>query len=92
MRVARRAGSHTATNATTVNSTGTTTNTTGSHDFTPNRKLDMKRVSPNAAPTPITTPINASDMPWKITIFLTSPLSAPRAMRMPISCVRCSTE
>jgi hypothetical protein len=66
-------------------------NTAGSDDFTPNRKLAIKRVSPKAAAMPMATPISARAMPWKTTIPRTWPVSAPSAMRIPISCVRCFT-
>jgi len=56
---ARTAGSHTAASATISNRIGMVMNAIGSQDFTPNRKLEMRRVSPNAAATPTTTPIKA---------------------------------
>ena len=46
------AGSHTASSATAASTTGTVTNTIGSHDFTPNSRLAIRRVSPNAAQAP----------------------------------------
>ena len=39
------------------------TNTSGSHGFTPNSKLAMNRVKPNADATPTTTPTSASRIP-----------------------------
>ena len=48
-RLARRAGSHTARNATTVNTTGTPVKTTGSQAPTPNSKVAINRVRPKAA-------------------------------------------
>jgi hypothetical protein len=33
-----------------------------------------------------------SRSPWPVTSRKTSPVCAPRAMRTPISCVRCRTE
>ena len=52
----------------------------------------MKRASANDAATPTTTPASASCIPWLTTIVRTCPVPAPSASRMPISCVRCSTE
>jgi hypothetical protein len=40
----------------------------------------------------MTTPVTASRMPWVTTMRRTSGTAAPSARRMPISCVRCSTE
>ena len=64
---ARVAGSQTASNATAARISGTDTNTAGSQDFTPNRKLAMKRVSQNAAPIPSTRPTSARRMPCQTT-------------------------
>ena len=47
--LARRAGNHTATIETTVRSSGITMNTAGSRASTPNKKLAINRVNPNAA-------------------------------------------
>ena len=66
--------------------------TSGSHVLTPNRKFARKRVRPNAAASPITTPANASRMPSITMALRTWPGAAPSAMRMPNSCVRCWTE
>ena len=52
----------------------------------------MNRDSQNAAPRPIATPTIASTMPCRTIMFLTCDPCAPSARRMPISCVRCSTE
>ena len=61
--LARIAGNRTATSATPANITGTTKKTRGSHAFTPNRKLAIKRVNPKAAASPQTTPSRASRRP-----------------------------
>ena len=45
MRVARRAGSHTATSATPLKTSGTIVNTTGSLAVTPNNRLAITRVT-----------------------------------------------
>jgi hypothetical protein len=55
-------------------------------------KLDMRRVRANDARRPIVTPMAASTRPWPITNRSNWPVSAPRAMRIPISFVRCCTE
>ena len=60
--------------------------------FTPKRKLARKRVSHNAPPMPITTPISASAIPCPITMRRKWLACAPSAIRIPSSCVRCSTE
>ena len=53
IRLARRAGIQTASNATSVNTTGIPTNTTGSRAVTPNRNVAITRARPNAAATPL---------------------------------------
>ena len=56
MRLARRAGSHTANSAITLSNAGAALNTNGSQVSTSNKKLERKRASPNAAAKPIATP------------------------------------
>jgi hypothetical protein len=90
--LARLAGSQTARNATSASTRGTPLKTSGSFAVTPNRNDVISRASPNAAARPITTPTSDSAMPWKTTMRRTCAAGAPRASRMPISCVRCSTE
>jgi hypothetical protein len=82
-RLARIAGIHTATSATPISTAGTTENTVGSHAFTPNSRLAISLVSPNAAASPITIPTIAKRSPWKTTMFRTLPDPAPSASRMP---------
>ena len=55
-RAAREAGSHTASKATALKMIGTVTNTKGSQELTPYRKLARKRVSPNPALMPAMMP------------------------------------
>ena len=52
----------------------------------------MNLARPNAEATPIPTPTIVRIMPCRTTMFLTVDALAPSASRMPISCVRCSTE
>ena len=75
-----------------ISTAGTATNTMGSHLSTPNRKAAMNRARANEVPSPITTPTTASRIPCSTTMFFTCDAWAPSASRMPISCVRCSTE
>ena len=49
-------------------------------------------VTKNDPTTPIRTPMMARRIPCTTTSLSTSPCPAPRAMRTPISCVRCATE
>lgn len=59
MRVARRAGTQTASSETTINRIGTLTNTCGSRACTPKRRLSISFVNPNADATPMTMPCEA---------------------------------
>ena len=54
------------------------------------QRRHQARVSPAAAPRPITTPMPASTKPCRTNI-LNSPCCAPSAARMPISRRRCET-
>jgi hypothetical protein len=47
-RLERIAGNHTATSATPISTIGTTYSAIGSHAFTPNNRLVINLVSPNA--------------------------------------------
>lgn len=62
-RDARCAGTQIARIATAVNSSGTTTKTSGSQASTPKRKLAMSRVRPKAAQMPIRTPETVKSSP-----------------------------
>jgi len=67
----------------------------GSVDFTPNNnelKLSKYLVNTNADANPTPIPIAANAIPCCKTIRNTSLRRAPRAMRIPISCVRRLTE
>ena len=64
----------------------------GSFAVTPNRNEVINCARPNAAARPSTTPTSARRIPCATTILLTCEACAPSASRMPISCVRCSTE
>ena len=69
----------------------TDANVTRSVALTLNSRLLMTRVIANDATNPTPTPIKASFIPCPTTIAVTSRVSAPRAMRTPISLVRCAT-
>ena len=90
--VARRAGIKLDSTATPMSTSEIMINVVGSVALTPKSKLDIKRVKMKAAARPKTTPIKTSFNPCPTTIFSTSLRCAPRAMRSPISRVRCSTE
>ena len=89
--IARRAGTEQAASATMIRIIGTDAKVSGSVALTPNSRFDIRRVSPNDAAKPITTPVAASRMPSPTTILSTCCRCAPSAMRMPISWVRCAT-
>ena len=71
---------------------GVTINAIGSHVFTPNKNPVKNLVSQNAPPIPMTSPIPASSIPWRITILRMFEACAPSAILTPSSCVRCCTE
>ena len=91
-RLARRAGSQTASTATEDRTIGAIINAAGSQAWTPNRNPARPRARPSAAHRPRAIPIIANRMPCATTIFSTSPVPAPKATRIPISCVLCCTE
>ena len=91
IRVARRAGSQHATNATATSSAATPANVIGSVAFTPNSRCSMTRVNPNAATSPIVKPMNGSFIPSTSTSRRRVASLAPSAMRTPNSWVRCAT-
>lgn len=68
-RVVHLAGIQVDSSATTLNKRDIATKAIGSKVFTPKRKLVRKRVSQKAPPIPITMPISASAMPYRITII-----------------------
>ena len=90
--VARRAGRYVATNAAKVNTIGTQKYVTGSSGLTSNNSADMSRVADTATARPHTTPIPVNANPCFTNMSWTAPGSAPSAMRIPISRVRCDTE
>ena len=71
---------------------GTAKNVTGSVAVTPYSSPLSARVNIHAAKRPINIPLPATASACCITIRNTSILRAPKAMRMPISLVRCATE
>jgi hypothetical protein len=60
----------------------------GSVALTWKSRFFITRVRARAAANPSATPAKANLIPWLTTIRSTSPACAPRAIRMPISCVR----
>src|ERR1700679_2846960 len=90
-RIARRAGTQHAASVTTRTRIETPANVSGSVALTSNNRLDMNRVSASDAATPIAMPTTANLSAWAKTSRITCPRSAPSAMRIPISCVRCAT-
>ena len=89
--IALHAGSQHAAIPTTANNPAITTNVPGSVAETSNNKLRITRVTPTAPTTPTPIPINANRAPSANTNRNTSPRCAPRAMQIPISCLRCPT-
>ena len=69
IRVALLAGTQTAASATAHRKIGVRTKAVGSHVFTPNRNPVRNFVSQKAPPIPMTSPIPASNIPWRITIL-----------------------
>ena len=91
-RVAFRAGTQTATSATAHRKIGVRMNAVGSHVFTPKRNPVRNLVSQKAPPIPMTSPIPARSIPWRITMFRIFADCAPSAILTPSSWVRCWTE
>ena len=85
--VARRAGLQQASTPVNASSAGTPTMVGGSYDETPQGWLPITRPSNSATASPMAIPAPTSFKPLRITIPSTLPRSAPRAVRMPISCV-----
>ena len=90
--VARHAGMKLATDATAIRSTDMLASVPRSEGCTPNSRLDIERASARDRTTPIESPTNASFAPCRTIIPRTSEGFAPRAIRMPISCLRWVTE
>src|ERR1700731_950783 len=90
-RDARRAGTYAANSATAPNIAGTAKNTIGSRALTPNNRVSSRRDKPQAAAMPMTTPASVRIAPCATTILLAWLAFAPKASRIPISCVRCPT-
>ena len=78
--------------ATAVSRSGVAMKAVGSSALTPKRKLARKRVSQNAPPMPMTTPIEREHHALADDHVAEIAACAPSAMRMPSSCVRCWTE
>src|SRR6185437_4334046 len=90
-RVARRAGMQQARKAAAKRRIATATKEMGSVGLTSKRKLLIKRVRAKEPASPTAMPMPASNIPSRRTRRRTSRDSAPRAMRTPISWVRCAT-
>src|SRR5688572_6149821 len=90
-RAARAAGSQLASNDTTSSVTMTAASTTGSRGETSNNSGDIHRPAARAARRPSATPMPTTRRLSPTTRRATSGVRAPRAIRTPISCVRCAT-
>ena len=70
----------------------TTAKVAGSVGLMPNSSEDIKRVTANAATSPQVTPPPVSSIAWRTKSLVSSRCCAPRALRMPISRLRCDTK
>src|SRR5262245_32619434 len=84
-RVARLAGMKHAANVTIPSTTGTMANVVGSFDDTPNRRLDMSRVTPIDAAKPTMVPVAVRMSPGRNARPRIFRGIAPKAIRMPNS-------
>ncbi len=89
--VARRAGMIAASDAMNISNSDTDRNVSGSVALTLTSMLETNRVSASATAPPSPTPIMVSLSPRPIISRKMSRDSAPRAIRSPISPVRCDT-
>src|SRR5262245_34758599 len=89
---ARRAGIRHASSATSASNKGMPTKVSGSVSLTLNSRVFINRVNAMDPATPTATPPSANIIPLLTTSRSTSIPRAPRAIRTPISCVRCATE
>jgi uncharacterized protein YdeI (YjbR/CyaY-like superfamily) len=90
-RAARKAGTMLATSAVIASRSATPTKVTGSVVPTPKTSPARNLPSHKAASAPQTTPRAISTNPWRSTERTTCSARAPSAIRMPISCRRCTT-
>src|SRR5512146_2095138 len=86
--VARRAGKYDAISATPVMTSRTTAKVTGSVGRILNSRLAIKRVTASAPPSPSVSPNSVITTASRISNCTMPSGTAPRAMRIPISCVR----
>jgi hypothetical protein len=91
-RVARLAGMKHATTVTIASTTGTTANVVGSFDDTPNRRLDISRVTLIDAAKPTIVPVPVRMRPGRNARPRMSRGIAPNANRMPNSCALADDE
>ena len=91
IRVALRAGTQLANNATTPSTIATAAKVTGSVGRTPYNILLISLESSRAPTKPAAVPASACIIPCRTTIRSTAARLAPSAMRMPISRVRRDT-
>src|SRR5438445_9386804 len=89
---ARLPGISAATNAHSVSDPVATASATGSENFTPYNCAASNFPAPIASGTPSPSPIATRVNALRRTRFNTAPLSAPSAIRIPISFVLCATE
>ena len=90
--VARRVGIQHANNTTTISKTAVNTNVVASLALTPNSKLLINRVNPNATVNPMTRPMAVNFIPCHRINLRMSLFCAPSARRTQISRIRCDTE
>ena len=88
---ARCAGIRIAMAAVTASTSETTAKVSGSLPLVPYRMLAASRPRTSAMPSPITTPMPVRTSPWRSTMPRIVRGFAPRAIRIPISCVRLRT-
>lgn len=89
--IARRAGIPAAVSPITTRTPAATANTRGSSASISYRKLWTARAAKYDATPPATSPVTSKTAIWRSTITNTRPRVAPRAIRTPISVVRCDT-
>jgi len=89
---ALRAGTYPAISATVLSNTTMVVKVAGSVGAVPNKRVAISLATTKEANTPATIPAIARRNVFQMTSSCTCPGVAPRAMRIPISCVRCVTE
>src|SRR5918996_3800142 len=91
VRAARRAGSAAASTATADSTAVPIAKVGGSVGLTWKSRLETRLDNTSAPARPTASPMPASTAPWRTTVVSTSVWRGPRALPIPISCVRCVT-